>query len=809
MRFFDPEPGATTAGSAAELAREVAEGASTSFGFLDMPAPWVVVLVVLPVFLAVAFGTYWREPIGRGAKFLLGGLRFASFTLLFLVLARPVQVESREEVFPAEVLVLVDDSASMRRQDAYTGDASTRQALARLAGGAPDERTRLELLEAAISTELVPRLERGEYRPRWLRFDQGIHAWDPSERLEGRGQGTHVGDALVAGLAQMRGRHLTDVVVLSDGRSTGGIDLYEAARAASAAGVPVHTVVVGDTRPERNAVLELIDAPSAALEGDELSFAVRATGRGSAVGERVEVLLEELAGGREEAGRARVLDSREVRLDADGRRIVLVAPPGPADARTGERRFRLHLPPIQDETLLDDNTVEVTVRVSPEKVRVLYVEGYPRYEYRRLALETLKRAETDVSFHAWLVSANPGFPQEHSRGLAPLDTVPSTRRELLDRYDVIVLGDFDPAALYPDPDQGLVFLTAVREFVEAGGGLLLIAGEYYNPRALIGTPLEDVLPVVIEPATDLVFEGDRRRAFRPRLESPAAPHEIVRLHPDPDTNRRLIEEEGGLAGQFWYLPVSRAKPGAEVLLVHPSDTTRHGPRPLLVLGYFPQGRTLFTAMDETWRWQFLFGPRYFERFWKGSLRWLALSRLRGGDRRYRLESTRASFDIAERAVLEARVLDEDYRPSAEASQTVLWSGPEGSEGQAELIAVGERGGLFRGSLELDRPGQYRVFMEREGRRVATADFEVLLPSREMADPAPDPAALAELSAATGGLALELARIADLARVLPGGEERREPISSRLEDLWDRWITLLLALVILSAEWIARKRLELV
>jgi hypothetical protein len=44
---------------------------------------------------------------------------------------------------------------------------------------------------------------------------------------------------------------------------------------------------------------------------------------------------------------------------------------------------------------------------------------------------------------------------------------------------------------------------------------------------------------------------------------------------------------------------------------------------------------------------------------------------------------------------------------------------------------------------------------------------------------------------------------------PGGEERREPVSSNLDDLWDVWPTLLAVLALLAAEWIGRKRLDLV
>ncbi len=795
--------------SPAIVSQEGGADLSTAVRFADLPELWVVVLVVLPLLALVAWGGYWRQALPRPWRHTLSALRFLALVLLAALLARPVLVEQREEVFPAEVLVLVDDSASMRRQDAYQGDGAARGEIARLVGSTPDALSRSELLTRAIDAGLVPLFEAGNYRPRWLRFDAGLSGWERGQPLEGRGGATHTGDALIAALAQQRGRHVTDIVLLGDGRSTGGIAIEEAARAAAAAGIPVHTVVVGDTRPERNAILELIDAPTAALEGDEIAIAVRASGRGSAAGARVDVLLEELGAptSADSPGLGRLVDQKEVVLDEAGQRTVVLAPPGAASG--GERRFRVTLPPLDDETLTDDNVLEVVVRISPEKVRVLYVEGYPRWEYRRLALDFLRRAESDIAFQAWLGSATTGFTQEHSPDLAPLSSLPSSRRELLDQYDVVMLGDVNPYTLFADPGQAVEFLESLRAFVEAGGGLLFQAGEFDNPRAFLGTPLEDVLPVVLDASLDFGFEGDSTRAFRPRLENPLDPHEIVRLNPDPEVNRQLIEDEGGLQGQYWYAPVARAKPGAEVLLRHPTDTNSHGPRVLLALGYFPQGRTMFLALDSTWRWHFLFGPRYFERFWKGALRWLALARLRGGDRRFRLEATRSSYDIAERVVLEARVLDVDYRPSTDGEQAVRFSGPDGVEQETTLTSVGPRGGVYRGSLEVGRPGAWRAWIERDGARVAVADFEVVLPSRENQDPSPDPSALALLARLSGGKHVELGQIGALASEFAGGEERREPISSSLEDLWDRWWTLIGAILVLGAEWALRKRLELV
>jgi len=85
----------------------------------------------------------------------------------------------------------------------------------------------------------------------------------------------------------------------------------------------------------------------------------------------------------------------------------------------------------------------------------------------------------------------------------------------------------------------------------------------------------------------------------------------------------------------------------------------------------------------------------------------------------------------------------------------------------------------------------------------------VLPSRENAEPAPDPQTLASLASMTNGRAVSLAALDSLRDEFPGEEERREQISSRLEDAWDRWLSMILALSLLSLEWVLRKRYELV
>jgi uncharacterized membrane protein len=776
---------------------------SSELRWLDLPAPWIVGLVVVPGLFALAWFTYRREALSPVRRALLVGLRFAALLAVAAVLARPAVVRSQEEVLAPEVLVLLDDSASMRRQDAYAADAAAQRVLADLS--LPSDATRARIALALFERGLSgPLTERG-YELSTFAFDRSVRPLTAPFALESRGEGTQLGDAIAEAVARHRGRYTVGVILLTDGRSTGGLDAVDGARSAALSGVAVHSVVIGDTRPLENGTLELLEAPAAALEGDELSFAVRVQGRGGAVGERAEVLLEELR----PDGSRELVDSREVELEEGGRRVVLVAPPGPADETTRERRFELSLPPLPEETLLDDNRVRAVVRVTPERVRVLYVEGYPRWEYRRLSLDLLKRAEKDIEFQAWLEESSPGFPQEHSVGSRSLERLPTTREELLDRYDVVILGDVNPLRMFDDAGAGEAFAEALVGFVEAGGGVLFQAGEQDNPRAFVGTPLEDLLPVVVDPSEDLFFEQDTTRAFRPLLENAAVPHEIVRLHPDPDTNRRLWEDADGLQGQYWFSPVARAKSSADVLLRHPTSENRFGRRPLLVTGYYPQGRTLFLAFDSTWRWQWQYGPRYFERFWKSAIRWLSLGRLRSGDRRVRLETPRSRYDLSEPVPIEVRLLGPDWQPSEEPDARVELESPDGSTRTLVLAPDGARAGTYTGEVELDQPGSYGAWVELEGRRAVTIAFEVVLPSLENADPSPDPARLLAAAGASGGTAVELSRWRELIEAFPAGAQRREPMSSSLEDVWDHLGVLLAVLGLLSAEWILRKRSELI
>ncbi|MBK7645378.1 MAG: VWA domain-containing protein [Planctomycetes bacterium] len=780
------------------------EGVRETLKLLDLPPAWVVVLLVVPGAVLLTWLCYSAEKLSLRSRAVLSGLRLFALLLLCLVLFRPVFVKKHEEIKPAEVLLLVDDSASMLRQDSYAGGGSRRGELERLAGKPPEGAKRLELARAGIEKELAPLLKQKGYELRSFRFGDTLEPVTDLKDLSGRGRTTQIGSALSQVLASHRGRNVSDIVIVSDGRSNAGTPPLEVARAAGAAGIRVHTVVVGDTRPEKNALVQIAEVPPSALEGDEIELSVRVAGRGLPAGTQASVVLEEL----DPNGDARPLAEEQVELDENGRRVVLLAPPLEGVARTNERRFRVRIPPLPEETLRDDNAVEFSVHVTPEKIRVLLVEGYPRWEYRYLK-NLLLRSDQNLEVQCFLLSATPDFVQESTKGLPPLATVPTGRKDLLDHYDVVILGDVNPYKISPDPLRCEEFLNSLHEFVERGGGLICQAGEIDNPRAFLGTPLEELLPVVVDPTGVSSADLSGGEEFHGVLEDPSNPHEVVRLVPDAAENRALWETDNGLRGFTWFYPVLRAKPGAQVLLRHPSAHNAQGNYPLIVCGYFPAGRTLFMGVDSTFMWRFRFGDRFHERFWRNALRWVALGRLKSGDRRVQLDALRSRYNLDERVVIEGRVLDEDYRPSEAPTVDAHLSAPDGADSELKLTLVPDHPGLYRASLDVDRPGLYRVWTESKGVRTASADFEVVLPSRENSDPAPDPDLMARLAQASGGGAYELANLARIEERFPGQKERRELLSADLDDAWDHWGTLALALALLCTEWILRKRWELV
>jgi hypothetical protein len=236
---------------------------------------------------------------------------------------------------------------------------------------------------------------------------------------------------------------------------------------------------------------------------------------------------------------------------------------------------------------------------------------------------------------------------------------------------------------------------------------------------------------------------------------------------------------------------------------------------------------MFLGFDSTWRWRYAYGDRYFDKFWRRSIRYLALNRLKSGDRRYNLNVERSVFELNDRAVLEARVLDEAFQPSRKPNQTAFVKAVKsGKVTNVTLDTVAGEPGTFRAAFVVNDEGLYEAWLTGDdsasGKRVASVEFAARLPDRENRDPILDAATLRAIAAISAGTAdssqasnagagnyVPLSRIGDLASHFKESGRIDIPEAPEVADLWDRWPVLAVLVLLLAAEWWLRKQSQLV
>ena len=758
--------------------------------WLNLPPVWVVVLVIAPLVLLAGRWLYRDEPVEGRGRWMMAGVRVAILALVIAALMRPVRLEQRVRVERPVGVLLLDDSASLRERD--MSDLADDLDL-------PDDATRQEVVAAALAGPLADWQQR--YEVLSFAFGDALHAVGGLDDLNASDGSTRLGDALAALGAETRGRDVAQVVLVSDGRVNAGRDVAAALGPLLARRVPVNTLGVGDPDVPADLRIGSVTAPEVALAGDTVTFEVSVAARGFS-GALTDVTLVDKPSGRELAREGFTL------AEAEGLTEQVVRL-GFVPEIEGDLDLAVSVGPLRGERDVSNNVERRLLRVEPGRIRVLYVDGYPRYEYRFLKNSLLRAGNLEVQ--CLLLSADGEFIQESTPGLPALTRFPPTLEALLE-YHVILFGDVDPhhPLLGSDPDRSL---ANVKAFVEAGGGFLMQAGNLYAPREYAGTPIAEILPVLI--GDEAVEKGNMiapGEPFRPVLTRPRDPHEIVSLVNDPDENQALWEAQGGLAELTWYHPVAKARSTADVLLEHPLSGNVHGRHALLATMYHPQGRTAYLSTDETWRWRFYYGETYREPFWRGLIRFLALNRLRRSDYGFDLSTDRSAYDIGDRVAVTARVADPTtLDPLSAESFEVQVVRPDGERDTITLPA--EAVGTFTGSLVADQAGPYRLWLEDphdptntpKSPRVVNAH----VPSAEHDDPVLDETLLRAVAARTDGRYARLEDAADLLRRLDDPPRERPLDEPERQELWAGTRQLLLLVGLLACEWILRKRKNLV
>src|SRR5262249_31364357 len=121
-----------------------------------------------------------------------------------------------------------------------------------------------------------------------------------------------------------------------------------------------------------------------------------------------------------------ILDSKKVTVDPNNRTVKVRLVHRPTEA--GEKTYIIHVPPQKGEVDRENNQVQRSIYVRESKqIKVLYVEGYRRYEYHYL--KTLLERESNrvkgnksVHLRVVLLDADADFPDQDRTALASFPT---------------------------------------------------------------------------------------------------------------------------------------------------------------------------------------------------------------------------------------------------------------------------------------------------------------------------------------------------------------------------------------------------
>jgi hypothetical protein len=800
---------------------------------------WAAVLIAVAVFgfvLVLYFLESSRVSLPR--RILGAVLRTAAVVFLLLLLLRPILVAEMHCERPREVVVLIDNSQSMRlrdqrlsptdrlrvalAQDRFAPDIELSKVPPEVLSAGIEDRSRGDLVRDVLAHPRLKILERlGEHGPlRAVLFGGQPHAvTDESGSRELRGADaatlqkrllavlpsppppgnkeaddsksgfpetqTALADAVAALLQPRHGEGLpAAIVVITDGRDNASkTSLADAARDCAAAGVPLHIYGVGSSESGNLQMKELAVSDTLFSE-DTASVAVRWRSQGFTQG-RADIVLT-LDG--------KVVATKEVaaREGDDFREVLTFVTPRFDAEKRSDLVATIQYRGQAQEPYAGDNSAARPIRVVDRKVRVLYVEGQPRWEYKFLMQNLLRDRRVQVR-----VLPIYGDATALKSGAPYVPAFPTTREELF-QFDLLILGDV-PAAYFTSAQ-----MEWIRDFVQEGGGLVALAGPQAAPTTWHGKPLAEVLPVEFTPDPKPRPDPNARTvAFKPVLTAEGKRRDMLALADTPEESLKVWQE---LPGFYWYYPVTKLKPGADALLEHPTAKANNKPVPLIAWHFFGKGRVLFLGVDEIWRWRFNSGEKYIARFWGQVVYQMGMPHLVGNPKRVQLALEKAEATLGQSMEVFARVLDGEYRPLT--APTV----------PAKLEQIDEKTGrVVSRPLMLERvesqPGEYRTRLDNavEGRFVikveapetVALEYRVARAERDelaVAGMAED--ALRRLAEASGG---KFYREEDLHRL--AAEVKPQTVESEHHHevlVWQAWWVLLLFLGIVTAEWLLRK-----
>lgn len=747
----------------------------------DPPWFWILLFVGALAVLALTYkGLYQRSK--QRLTWMLLALRVLALVVLLLALVKPAWKSQVQRTEQPIIAVVLDDSQSMslphRTLAAGTDETGV---------WTPRYRKAVRLL---YGSQIGQRLHE---RANVALFDITGKPIDQPPR-EPNAEQTDLGRALGTVAERLRGQPAASVLLISDGLDTTGRRNFLAMQ-----DYPLHLYGVGFPQPpaaEKSAVdlaIQSIQSPQRTLVNNSVPVKLLVSKDGG--GELNVPIYLERAG--------TTLMTEHVKLPTGSIQQMFTLNFTPTEP--GNFVFSARLSAKGNEPTIDNNRRMFRLTVHANSIRVLYIEGILRSEYSFLH-ERLSQ-DPDIDLATFVRSSNP----EQTSPTGALLNGELINAERIEKIDVILLGDFEARMLDEQTYRVL------RDWVD-GGGAMMVLGGYHNlgAKGLWLTPLADALPVEPLGESSRGFEQIEHRVTLVLTEE-GKRHPVFTITGDRIRDEAQWQDLPSLHGM---VATGGPKPGAAILARGrvTGATTGDDGAILLTTQSFGKGTVAVLAADTTWRWSRL--PRMagrpdtlYVRFWSQLIRWLAKRDVHNHPTALLVSTDEAAYDRGQRVTIQVQRNPTVLLPSQKGQDLALKvtvRSPEGRRVQVPTRRLSADPNQWRASYFPDRGGHFQIeaSLTTQGTDVANqwTEFLVKGSTLEVDNPTTNPHFLDQLARFTGGAYADIddeTAIAQMIEQLPS--EPRTTVQVRTDRLWNNPAMFAVFLVLVTAEWIGRRR----
>ncbi len=554
-----------------------------------------IAVSVTLIVASVLYFTYRRifRTLPRMYAWIISTSKLLAALLLLILIFQPVLKLNDSESFDRTVLFMFDTSESMGIKDSV-GNSQRLQAVVR------------RIDETGIKTKIEDSFNIRSYS--FNSFDS-IHELKNMKELSGiipGGKYTQINQSAQKILQKSGDDKVSAIVIFSDGVENSP-DFFTNKRL----GTSIFTVGVGST-PDENPFFQdiAIDAEASGqiIAGNKTEIKVFVRISGDKLAQKYKALPVTLKSEDETIeGLVEFTDNSKTA------ELTLFAKP----MKVGRTLYVVSVPVDDAESITANNSKEIDFRVNNPKIRVLYLEGFPRYEFKGIV--SVLSADPNVELTS-LINYGSGSYTALGKVVKGIDLSKGLPQKLVEyeNFDIVILGDLLPTDL-TENQQNLLKTWVIDGITlkdkRRHGNLLFLGGSDSLSGNWVDSPLAELMPVELPSDTSLLTSGP----YFVEISRAGLLNSICKGIP------AYFRESDKLRSFKKLNGFGRIKPAAESLI---KASDKEGNLHHVLVVQTAGGKIAVNGLLETWKpWSFSLGSKggktLFTVFWGQLIRWLA------------------------------------------------------------------------------------------------------------------------------------------------------------------------------------------